>query len=162
MASPLEQLDAEEAVVRRRLAGLRAQMATLAEQVAGLEKRLDHVAIARDLFQTMTADGEEQARSDASAAGRDAAPTEPQPGTLAGADERVVVAMASAGRPMRAKEVAQALGEPQVRGRVETTRARLKKLVAAGWLTQAEPGLFAIAAGVNGHAVKGAAEADEG
>ncbi|MGI5286725.1 hypothetical protein ACQEVF_25765 [Nonomuraea polychroma] len=48
--------------------------------------------------------------------------------------------MTSAGRPMRAKEVAQALGEPQARGRVEATRARLKKLVAAGWLTQAEPG----------------------
>jgi hypothetical protein len=63
---------------------------------------------------------------------------------------------------MRAKEVAQALGEPQARGRVEATRARLKKLVTAGWLTQAEPGLFAIAGGINGHAVKGAAEADEG
>ncbi len=68
--------------------------------------------------------------------------------------------MTSAGRPMRAKEVAQALGEPQARGRVEATRARLKKLVTAGWLTQAEPGLFAIAGGINGHAVKGAAEAD--
>ncbi|TDD16524.1 hypothetical protein [Nonomuraea diastatica] len=58
---------------------------------------------------------------------------------------------------MRAKEVAQALGEPDVRGRVETTRARLKRLTALGWLTQHEPGLFSIAAGINGHALGGVA-----
>ncbi|NRQ33727.1 hypothetical protein HII36_17990 [Nonomuraea sp. NN258] len=166
MASLLERLTAEEAAARQQLADLRGQ-------VAVLEERLGELAIARRVVEPLMA--EETPIPDVARPRPDRGqpPVSPGPATgpkrspsdrreLAGADERVVVAMASAGRPMRAKEVAQALGEPQVRGRVETTRARLKKLVTAGWLTQAEPGLFTIAAGINGYAVKGGAEADPG
>ncbi|GAA2857837.1 hypothetical protein [Nonomuraea rubra] len=53
--------------------------------------------------------------------------------------------------------MAQALGGPDARGRVETTRARLNRLTALDWPTQHEPGLFSIAAGINGHALGGVA-----
>jgi hypothetical protein len=151
MASLLERLTADEAAARQQLADLR-------EQVAALEERLSELSIARKVIEPLLV--EESAAQDAneSRADQNRRPDPPQSAAhrgrassdrrdLAGTDEQVVAAMTSAGRPMRAKEVAQALGEPQARGRVEATRARLKKLVTAGWLTQAEPGLFAIAAG---------------
>ncbi|MEU8143313.1 hypothetical protein [Nonomuraea sp. NPDC048901] len=152
-ASLLEQLDADEESVRGQLESLR-------EQVATLEERLDDLATARRVVAPMLAGRcrPEQAPSD----GTPDAPTHtssekaaPAPKPVTGLDQQVVVIMASSGRTMRAKEVAQALGEPDVRGRVETTRARLKRLTALGWLAQHEPGLFSIAAGINGHALGG-------
>ncbi|MEO3798270.1 hypothetical protein ABGB14_49435 [Nonomuraea sp. B10E15] len=135
------------------------------EQVAALEERLGDLATARRIVTPMLAgySRPEQAPS----GGMPDAPTHaspeeaaPAPKPVAGLDKQVVVIMASSGRTMRAKEVAQALGEPDVRGRVETTRARLKRLTALGWLTQHEPGLFSIAAGINGHALEGVANAE--
>ncbi|MEV1242720.1 hypothetical protein ACIBO2_23670 [Nonomuraea sp. NPDC050022] len=154
-ASLLERLAADEKSVRGQLESLR-------EQVAALEEQLKDLATAQRIVAPILAghsqpeqplpDGTPDAPTHASSAG--AAPT-PKP--VAGLDKQVVVIMASSGRTMRAKEVAQALGEPDVRGRVETTRARLKRLTALGWLTQHEPGLFSIAAGINGHALGGVA-----
>jgi hypothetical protein len=60
----------------------------------------------------------------------------------------VVEVLADAGRPLRARQVCQAVGtgaEPRHR---EGMRIKLKRLVERGWLVEAEPGLFACAAGV--------------
>ncbi|TDD04267.1 hypothetical protein [Nonomuraea diastatica] len=163
MASLLERLAADESAARRQLTELR-------EQMAALEERLSELAVARKVIEPLLAEesGAQEAIRPSAQGHRPGPPGLAPEGRapsdrrdLAGTDEQVVAAMTSAGRPMQAKEVAQALGEPQARGRVEATRARLKKLVVAGWLTQAEPGLFAIATGINGHAVKRAAETDE-
>lgn len=165
MASLLERLAADEAAARQRLADLQ-------QQVAVLQERLSELAIARKVVEPLLAQqttpqdplhhrgNQDQRPVPHGSAAEPRQPLPAGPRELAGIDKRVVVVMASAGRPMRAKEVTQALGEPQTRGRVESTRARLKKLVAAGWLTQHEPGLFAITAGINGPAMKGAAESD--
>ncbi|MEV1179469.1 hypothetical protein [Nonomuraea sp. NPDC049784] len=154
-ASLLEQLAADEESVRRQIESLR-------EQVAALEEQLSDLATARRIVAPMLARHSQPAQ--APSGGTPATPTHtlpekvaPAPKQVTGLDQRVVVIMASSGRTMRAKEVAQALGEPDVRGRVETTRARLKRLTALGWLTQHEPGLFSIAAGINGHALGGVA-----
>ncbi|MFI6994677.1 hypothetical protein ACI2LC_26560 [Nonomuraea wenchangensis] len=152
-ASLLEQLAADEESVRGQLESLR-------EQVAALEERLSDLATARRIVAPMLAghSGPEQAPSGGTPDGpTHTSPKVSAPKPVAGLDQQVVVIMASSGRTMRAKEVAQALGEPDVRGRVETTRARLKRLTALGWLTQHEPGLFSIAAGINGHALGGVA-----
>ncbi len=127
MASLLERLTADEAAARQQLADLR-------EQVAALEERLSELSIARKVIEPLPA--EESAAQDANESRPDQnrRPGPPQSTAhrgrassdrrdLAGADEQVVAAMTSEGRPMRAKEVAQALGEPQARGRVEATRA---------------------------------------
>ncbi|MEV4079359.1 hypothetical protein ACGFJC_40055 [Nonomuraea fuscirosea] len=141
---------------------VRGQLESLREQVAALEEQLRDLATARRIVVPMLAGHSrpEQAPSDGTPdapARTSPAGAAPAPKPVAGLDQRVVVIMASSGRTMRAKEVAQALGEPDVRGRVETTRARLKRLTALGWLTQHEPGLFSIAAGINGHALGGVA-----
>jgi hypothetical protein len=60
----------------------------------------------------------------------------------------VVEVLADAGVPLRARQVCQAVGvgaEPRHR---EGMRIKLKRLVKRGWLVEAEPGLFACAAGV--------------
>lgn len=154
-ASLLERLAADEESVRGQLESLR-------EQVAALEARLSDLDTARRIVTPLLA-GHSPAKQ-APSGGTPDAPTHtspeeaaPAPKPVAGLDKQVVVIMASSGRTMRAKEVAQALGEPDVRGRVETTRARLKRLTALGWLTQHEPASFSIAAGINGHALEGVA-----
>ena len=53
-----------------------------------------------------------------------------------------------AGRPLRAGQIAAAAGLSTDRGKVETLRAKLKRLVERGWLAEeAGPGLFALPAG---------------
>jgi hypothetical protein len=61
-----------------------------------------------------------------------------------------------AGRPLRAAQIAAAAGLSTDRGKVETLRAKLKRLVERGWLAEeAGPGLFALPA----HAGNGLGEA---
>ena len=53
-----------------------------------------------------------------------------------------------AGRPLRAGQIAAAAGLSTDRGKVETLRAKLKRLVERGWLAEeAGPGLFGLPAG---------------
>jgi hypothetical protein len=52
-----------------------------------------------------------------------------------------------AGRPLRAGQIAAAAGLSTDRGKVETLRAKLKRLAERGWLAEeAGPGLFALPA----------------
>ena len=61
-----------------------------------------------------------------------------------------------AGRPQRAAQIAAAAGLSTDRGKVETLRAKLKRLAERGWLTEETgPGLF----GLPAHAGNGAGEA---
>ncbi|WP_405141994.1 hypothetical protein OG589_32810 [Sphaerisporangium sp. NBC_01403] len=169
MTSQFDRLDKHEAAVRLRLVALREQAAVLQEQVAGLENRLVHLAITRDTLLSLAEEdaaertpgqGNEGNARSGSVSGGDPEVTAP-PGRreLTGVNEQVMVLMASAGRPMRAKDVALAMGEPNEHRRVETTRTRLKRLVAAGWLAEREPGQFTVAIGVNGNHQKGVASA---
>ncbi|MEV0196081.1 hypothetical protein [Nonomuraea sp. NPDC050691] len=89
------------------------------EQVAALEERLSDLATARRVVAPMLAGvpGPKQAPSDGTPdAPTHASPKEAAsaPKPVAGVDKQVVGIMASSGRTMRAKEVAQALGEPDV------------------------------------------------
>ncbi|MGV9387328.1 hypothetical protein ACWDRB_66980 [Nonomuraea sp. NPDC003707] len=77
--------------------------------------------------------------------------------SLTGVNRQVVIMLASAGRPMRAREVALALGEPDVHKRVEVVRTRLKRLIGKGWLAEHQRGQFSIAEGLNGATLNGAA-----
>jgi hypothetical protein len=52
-----------------------------------------------------------------------------------------------AGQPLRAGQIAAAAGLSTDRGKVETLRAKLKRLVERGWLAEdAGPGLFGLPA----------------
>lgn len=57
--------------------------------------------------------------------------------------QQVLTILADTGQPMRARDLCLALDLPLVRKNVENTRAKLKRLVSLGILTETEPGLFA-------------------
>ena len=60
--------------------------------------------------------------------------------------DQLLVVLAEAGRPVRCREVVAALGEdPSVARHGERVRHRLKKLTAAGRVSEVEPGLFTLA-----------------
>ncbi|WP_409240329.1 hypothetical protein [Streptomyces sp. PA5.6] len=59
--------------------------------------------------------------------------------------ENVVLALASAGRPMRARPICEAVGWQTDHRPVERMLIWLKRLVKQGWLIEGEVGLFAIA-----------------
>ena len=54
----------------------------------------------------------------------------------------VLEVLADAGKPLRTRQVAAALGLGEQRGSVEGLRLKLKRLVQRGWLAEPEVGLF--------------------
>ena len=164
MASLFERLDGEESLIRQRVEDLRSQL-------AAAEERLTHLTIAREILATLPeepgpapagGDGPVAVTVDAVVGVPSTGPSPPAVSAPAGArasgprelnpaNEQVMVMMVSAGRPMRAREVTLALGQPQGHRQVETMRTRLKRLVNAGWLAEIDRGVFAIASGINGH-----------
>jgi hypothetical protein len=60
--------------------------------------------------------------------------------------DQLLAVLAEAARPVRCRDVVAALGEdPAVARHGERVRHRLKKLVAAGRVSEVEPGLFTLA-----------------
>jgi hypothetical protein len=51
-----------------------------------------------------------------------------------------------AGRPVRAAQIAAAAGLSTERGKAETLRGKLRRLVERGWLAENGPGLFTLPA----------------
>jgi len=174
MGSLIDELRRREAAAREEAEQLRGQIAELAEQLAGVEERLSRLVIARDVVDevlngVITAQVSpvpEQAEVTASPG----AGHSPAIGVLAvppwraglevsvlPQDYRDLLEVAEdAGRPLRAAQIAAAAGLSTDRGKVETLRAKLKRLVERGWLAEeAGPGLFGLPAR-NGH---GAGEA---
>ncbi|MCH0559171.1 hypothetical protein [Streptomyces sp. MUM 16J] len=163
----LERLRARTSAARSRVEGLRSRIAVLEKELAEEEERLSRWAVAEEavselLAEDDDADGEETsvaaagaetsaAPVAAAAAGRVvvSAPVTRADGTvLGGANEDVVLALASAGRPLRARPICEAVGWETDHRPVERMRVRLKRLVKQGWLTEDQVGLFAIAPGV--------------
>jgi hypothetical protein len=59
--------------------------------------------------------------------------------------QAVLRVLATSGRPMRAREITEALGRPTDRKKMETTRVTAKRLAAQGKLVEVESGLFRMA-----------------
>lgn len=57
--------------------------------------------------------------------------------------QQILTALADTGRPMRARDLCQALDLPILPKNTEGIRSKLKRLVSRGILTEPEPGLFA-------------------
>ncbi|MEU3620747.1 hypothetical protein ABZ725_52240 [Streptomyces sp. NPDC006872] len=73
-------------------------------------------------------------------------------GVLPRSYQDIVEDLAGAVRPMRAHHLCAALGPSTDKSKVEGFRSKLKRLVEQGWLTEAEPGLFAPRPVVTAHA----------
>ena len=164
MGSLIDELQRRESAVRAEAEQLRGQIARLAERLAGVEEQLSRLVIAREVVDEVL---------DGAAAEVSPVPGQPQvtaspgagpapvPGVLAvpswraGLDASVLPqdyrdlleVAEDAGRPLRAGQIAAAAGLSTDRGKVETLRAKLKRLVERGWLAEdAGPGLFGLPA----------------
>jgi hypothetical protein len=173
MGSLIDELQRREVAARAEAEQLRGQIAQLAERLAGVEELLSRLVIAREVVDEVL---------DGTALEISPAPGQPQVAALPGAghppligvlavppwraglevsvlpqDYRDLLEVAEdAGRPLRAAQIAAAAGLSTDRGKVETLRAKLKRLVERGWLAEeAGPGLFALPA----HAGNGLGEA---
>ncbi len=163
MGSLVDELRRRETAARAEAEQLRGQIAELAERLAGVEERLSRLVIAREVVDEVL----DRAASEVSpvpgqpqvTASPGAGPA-PVPGVVlavppwrAGLDASVLPrdyrdlleVAGDAGRPLRAGQIAAAAGLSTDRGKVETLRAKLKRLVDRGWLAEeAGPGLFGL------------------
>jgi hypothetical protein len=155
MGSLFDELERREAAARAEAEELRGQIAELTERLAVAEERLARLVITRETVEDVLA-----------APVRDASPG-PAPGSGRSAvigvvkvppwragldvsvlprDYRDLLEVAQdGGRPVRAAQIAAAAGLSTERGKVETLRGKLRRLVERGWLAEdAGPGLFAL------------------
>jgi hypothetical protein len=131
MGSLLDELERREAAARAEAEELRGRIAELTEQLAGAEERLARLVITRETVIGVVKVPPWREGLDVSVLPR---------------DYRDLLEVAEdAGRPVRAAQIAAAAGLSTERGKVETLRGRLRRLVERGWLTEdAGPGLFTL------------------
>jgi hypothetical protein len=167
MGSLIDELQRRESAARAEAEQLRGQIAQLAERLAGVEEQLSRLVIAREVVDEVLDGAAIEMAPVSVAAGQREGVALPGPGRSpvigvvavpqwrAGAevsvlprDYRDLLEVAEdAGRPLRAAQIAAAAGLSTDRGKVETLRAKLKRLVERGWLAEdAGPGLFGLPA----------------
>ncbi|MGR8007694.1 hypothetical protein [Streptomyces hypolithicus] len=167
MVSWQEEIERREAAERERVSELRARIEELSDRLAEHQAMLSRLEITRETMTDIlsgdgTVTGPGQDRLEAEPV--DSGPVEEvragaaspvgvrlvpdfRPG-LAAAElpqvyRDIVEVLADAVHPMRAHHLCAALGLSRDKSKVEGFRSKLKRLVERGWLTEAEPGLFA-------------------
>ncbi|MFD3306694.1 hypothetical protein [Streptomyces sp. NPDC058694] len=166
MSSLIEELHRREAAVRDEAAGLRRQIDALNERLAEAEEPLARLEITRETVAeilgeagadhveagsaTVPARAEDTGAVsvESAPASRIGVPTVPpwRPGiavaVLPKAYQDLFEVLVDAGHPLRAGQVAAAAGLSTDKSKVEGLRAKLKRLVDRGWLTEDGPGRF--------------------
>ncbi|MFB9351542.1 hypothetical protein ACFFUA_29625 [Streptomyces heliomycini] len=123
----LDALKLQEDAARALADDLRAQIDDLQTRLREAETRLEHLAITRTTVTGLT---------DRLPAGPPDLPEHPD-------YPRILDAFNQTTGPLRAKDVCEALGHELLPKNVEGTRAKLKRLVKLGILTEADTGNFA-------------------
>ncbi|QDY77228.1 hypothetical protein [Streptomyces qinzhouensis] len=152
-------LDQEAAEIRRRREAVEAKLRRVAETRAALDEFLVEDSEAAGEPEADESDAEAGRTDPDDAVAAEAESTESpagdadlgcgmrEPVGMEEARRRAVTLLASSGRKMRARAIAEAIGEDvSTPARVETTRGRLKTLVAEGVLEEEPPGVFFTAA----------------
>lgn len=126
----LERIDAREAALAGEAEQTRTRIDELAVRLRELDEAIDHLQITR---KTLLALADEDG----------AEPPAPPP-ALPGhpAYQQILTVFADADRPLRARDLCQALDLPIVARNTENIRSKLKRLVGRGILLETEPGLF--------------------
>ena len=163
MGSLIDELQRREAAARAEAEELRGRIAELAERLAGVEERLSRLVITRETVDELLSGagaGVPPMAGPELTAGPGAGHS-PVIGVVtvppwrAGLEVSVlpqdyrdlVEVTGDAGRPLRAAQIAAAAGLSTDRGKVETLRGKLKRLVERGWLAEeVGPGLFTLPA----------------
>lgn len=125
--SILDLITAREMAAAGHAERLRDQIAALSGQLAAAETELADLATTRATLLRL------------------AGPDDPPPAdaTVAStAYQQILAVFAATDSGLRAKDICRALGVDTTANHTESLRAKLKRLVARGVLTEAEPGLF--------------------
>jgi hypothetical protein len=128
--SILDRLADREQDLCARAEDLRGQLQQLTGHISELEAELADLATTRKVLLTLET-GETE---------HDAPPNVP----ANPAYQHILTALADAGRPVRAKDLCQALDLGLEPKHIEGMRSKLKRLVGLRLITETEPGLFAL------------------
>lgn len=126
----LQVITARETVAGVAADQLREQINTLSQQLSALETELGELATTRATLLRLGGDPEHQ--------NAETAPAGPT-------YQQILAVFGTAEQPLRAKDICRALGLGTTANHTESLRAKLKRLVARGVLTEDRPGLFALA-----------------
>ena len=125
----LDKIDARETAPAREAEQTHAQIDELAAKLRELDEAIDHLRITRKTLLALADAG------DAEPAAPPVLPDHP-------AYQQILTVFADVGRPMRARDLCQAMDMPIVSKNTENIRSKLKRLVSRGILAETEPGLF--------------------
>ncbi len=166
MTSLFERLERAEAAADAEVTALHEELDAVRKRIDVAHERRRRLAITRETLESLPEDdaeqppaptastAEESAAQESGAGANEPDPTgepelrfgSPGPTDWDEGRRRILCLLATAGKPMKAKEIAAAIGEDvSTPGRVETTRARLKKLVEEGHVVEDPVASFAIA-----------------
>ncbi|MEF9906876.1 hypothetical protein [Streptomyces sp. P9-A2] len=126
----LEYVEAREAELGEQAGEIRSRIEDLTARLGELDAESENLRITRKTLLDIPAPApaDEPARPDV--------PDHP-------AYQQILTAFADTGKPLRARDLCQALDLPIVPKNTEGIRSKLKRLVTRGILTEPEPGLFA-------------------
>lgn len=127
----LQMITAREAVTGLAAEQLREQISVLAQQLSSLETELADLATTRVTLLRLGGHPDD---------GQSAETAPGNPGY-----QQILVVFGTAEHPLRAKDICHALGVGTTANHTESLRAKLKRLVTRGVLTEDQPGLFALA-----------------
>ena len=117
-----------EAVGRRAADQIRAQITTLASELARIDAELADLATTRDTLRALAATEF----------------TAEDPTVISSAYQQILAVLGAAATGMRAKDVCVALDIEPLPKHVEGARAKLKRLVNRKILNETEPGIFTL------------------
>ena len=131
----LQLITARETVAGLAADQLREQIGGLSEQLNALDTELADLATTRNTLLKLGHTGDQ--------------PAETAPGNPT--YQQILGVFGTAKQPLRAKDICRALGIGTTANHTESLRAKLKRLVTRGVLTEDRPGLFALAPTAAGH-----------
>ncbi|GGX24086.1 hypothetical protein [Streptomyces noursei] len=127
MRELLDKIETRQRLVRETAERLREQIALLTGQLAAAEDSLKRLETTRETLLELAAEDDL-----------------PLPEPLPPVYREILATFEKADSALRAKDVCQALGTGTEPRHVEGIRAKLKRLVSRGVLTEPEPGLFTL------------------
>ncbi|GAA4733893.1 hypothetical protein [Phytohabitans rumicis] len=130
----LELIATRETVAGAQAEQLRVQIAELTEQLVVVNAELADLATTRTTLLRLTGTTSSTPPTDASTDATVASP----------AYQQILAVFAATDNPLRAKDICVALGTGTAAKNTESLRAKLKRLVARGVLTEPESGMFTL------------------
>ncbi len=130
----LDKIDAREQALTREAGQLQAQVDELTARLRELSEAISDLQVTRKTLIALAAQDEDQPAAEP-AGPPPALPDHP-------AYQQILDAFADLRRPLRARDLCQALDLPIAAKNTENIRSKLKRLVSLGILTETEPGLF--------------------